>query len=259
MYGPPGLADNIEGLIRGVHWDRIGDQGPCFEVSELHDDRLIRFRLQAGRGHGDCLGEEAAMNGKMLDEPGFVVRAVTLDHGTPVLAYAFEPAVTISIRKESLAARGWQSGPWLGEFKRQLLAADRSTVIVLPDGTTGRADRLAEEFTRERTGRKLVYATDLADTPDNRSRLMQLARGCHTFFCEAAFAAADAHHAQRTGHLTTRACGEIARAADVRQLVPFHFSRRYDGQIGRLYSEIAAICTRVVIPKPLQEREYETD
>ncbi len=255
LYGPPGLAENIEGLIRGVHWDRIGDQGPRFEVAELHGERLLRFHLQAGRKNREYLGERAAADGTLLNEPAFRVRAVTLDHGTPVLAFAFESAVEISIRKERLEARGWRSGPWLAELKRQLLDGDRSASIELPDGTTGRADQLVDELTLMRSGRKLVYATDLADTPDNRHRLVQLARRCHSFFCEASFTEADVEQARRTGHLTTRACGEIASAADVGQLIPFHFSRRYNGRFGRLYAEIAAVCSRVVVPKAPPERE----
>jgi len=96
----------------------------------------------------------------------------------------------------------------------------------------------------------LVYATDLADSPDNRRRLVRLAQGSHTFFCEAPFAIADTDQAQRTGHLTTRACGEIATTADVEQLIPFHFSRRYSGNVAPLYTEVAAACSRVVLPTP---------
>jgi ribonuclease BN (tRNA processing enzyme) len=95
-----------------------------------------------------------------------------------------------------------------------------------------------------------VYATDFADTPDNSVKLMHLAQGAHTLFCEATFLQQDQAQAIRTGHLTTRACGEIANQARVRYLVPFHFSRRYEAQPWRVYQEIAAVCPRVVVPKP---------
>lgn len=42
--------------------------------------------------------------GLLLEEPSFRVRAVTLDHGTPVLAFAFETALRIRVRKERLIA-----------------------------------------------------------------------------------------------------------------------------------------------------------
>ena len=250
LYGPPGLAAHIQGLINGVHWDRIGERGPQFEVAELHGERLLRFRLQAGHAALVPQAERAAANGVLLDEPAFRVRAATLDHGTPVLAFAFEFPMQIAIRKERLKAHGWPSGPWLGTLKRCLLESDRSTAIELPNGTTELAGRLGDELTIMKAGKKLVYATDLADSPDNRRRLVRLAQGSHTFFCEAPFAMADTDQAQRTGHLTTRACGEIATAADVEQLIPFHFSRRYSRDIAPLYTEVAATCSRVVLPTP---------
>lgn len=67
--------------------------------------------------------------------------------------------------------------------------------------------------------------------------------------CEASFLSQDRAQAERTGHLTARACGEIAAAAGVRYLIPFHFSRRYESEPARVYDEIAAVCPQVVIPK----------
>ena len=49
-------------------------------------------------------------------------------------------------------------------------------------------------------------------------------------YIEAAFAEADATLAAERSHLTTRAAGEIARAAKVRGVEPFHFSPRYEGR-----------------------------
>ena len=97
-------------------------------------------------------------------------------------------------------------------------------------------------------GEKLVYATDLADTPENRKKLVKLAARTQTFFCEASFAQAEVEQARRTGHLTAAACAEIANAAQVKHLVPFHLSRRYEKTPERVYAEIRAICSQVLVP-----------
>jgi ribonuclease Z len=44
--------------------------------------------------------------------------------------------------------------------------------------------------------------------------------------------------AAKRAHLTTRAAGEIARAAGVRRIEPFHFSARYGGDEARLVKEV---------------------
>jgi ribonuclease Z len=251
LYGPPGLAGNIDGLTRGILWDRVGDRGPRFVVTELHDTQLRRFRVQAGRPGAEPLDEQEAADGVLLAEPGFQVRAVSLAHVSPVLAFAFEPAQQINIRKDRLQAWGLDPGPWLGELKRHLQAGAVASSVRLPDGRIESTRALADELVLFTPGKKLVYATDFADTEANRRRVVALARGAHTLFCEATFREADVERAARTAHLTTRACGEIATVAGVARLVPFHFSRRYEKDPAPVYEEIAAVCPQVVVPKSM--------
>lgn len=252
LYGPPGLAQHIAGFIQGILWDRVGEEGPCFELTELHADRLQRFRIQAGRGRCEQLDSTEIADGVIYAEAGFRIRAVTLDHHqVPVIAYAFEPARQINIRKNRLLARALEPGPWLNELKRQLLADNANATIELPDGTRETVSALAAELVLVTPGKKLVYATDLADTPANRERLVALAQHAHTFFCESPFLQADTEQARRTGHLTTRACGEIATTAGVARLVPFHFSRRYTKGPQAIYAEIEAVCSALVAPKTM--------
>ncbi|MFQ5937947.1 MAG: Clp1/GlmU family protein, partial [Acidiferrobacterales bacterium] len=249
IFGPPGMSGHIAGLISGIHWDRIGEHGPRFEVAELNGERLVRFMVQAGRGSIERIAEEPVTDGVLLEEPAFRVRAITLDHRTPVLAFAFEQPRQLNIRKDRLVERALPVGPWLGELKRRIASDERETTIRLPDGHGERAGVLADDLVLITPGQKLVYATDLADTADNRDRLTALAKGAHTFFCEATFIDGDAEQAARTGHLTARACGEIATAAGVEHLVPFHFSRRYENEPNQVYDEVKAVCSRVVMPR----------
>jgi ribonuclease BN (tRNA processing enzyme)/energy-coupling factor transporter ATP-binding protein EcfA2 len=249
IFGPPGICGHITSLIRGIRWDRIGENGPRFEVVELHDDRLIRFAVQAGRPGIERIGEEPVKDGAVLEEPVFRVRAIIVDHGTPVLAFAIEQPKQLNIRKERLIARALAVGPWLSELKLRIAADELEAPIHLPDGGVERAGVLADDLVLVTPGQKLVYATDLADTVENRDRLTALAAGAHTFFCEATFVESDADQAARTGHLTARACGEIATAARVEHLVPFHFSRRYEDEPERVYDEVRAVCSRVVVPR----------
>lgn len=252
LYGPPGLARHVEALIQGILWDRIEDRGPRFEIHELHGERLVCHAIQVGQGGLRFLYEETVVEGVIRAETGFRVRAITLDHGTPVLAYAFEPAQQVNIRKDRLRARDWAPGPWLTQLKRQLLAGGQDQSIELPDGSRASVAALADELALVVPGRRLVYATDFADTRQNRTRLVRFAQDAHTLFCEATFLEADADRAAHTGHLTTRACGEIARDAGVTRLLPFHFSLRNSDCPERIYDEIREVCPQVVVPRQMQ-------
>src|SRR5690606_27234941 len=202
-----------------------GEGALRFDGRELDaDGALTRCSVRAGEPTAVPAGRSSSRGGLLLDEPLLRVRAVTLDHLTPVLAFALESAVDVNVRKERLAALGLEPGPWLACLKDGIAAGRLDDVLDLPDGSRRRVRELADELVLLRPGAKRVYATDLADTVENRQRLAALARDADVMFCESTFRVADADRAARTGHLTTRACGEIAAAANVARLVPFHFS-----------------------------------
>lgn len=252
LYGPPGLAANIEGLTRGILWDRIEERGPSFVVTELHGDILKRFLVEAGRTGCQLWGETSTVAGLLRNEAEFRLRAITLEHaGSPVLAFALEPARSVNIRKQRLQSLGLTPGPWLNELKHRLRTGETETLIELPNGSKETISKLAAELVLIGPAKRLVYATDFGDTEGNRQRLISLAENAHTLFCESSFLVKDRKKAARTGHLTTRACGEIAAAAGVARLVPFHFSRRYEDDPARIYEELSDIFPSVSIPRSM--------
>jgi ribonuclease Z len=89
------------------------------------------------------------------------------------------------------------------------------------------------------SGQKVCYVTDVADNRRNRDALARFLQGADLLFIEAVFLEKDREHAERKAHLTARAAGEIARAAAVRNAVPFHFSPRYLGREDELRAEFA--------------------
>lgn len=247
IYGPPGLADHIEGMINGVHWDRIGESGPRFRVCELHGDFLQIFGLHVGKKKREIIGQERVTDNIMLKAPTFRIQAIVLDHGTPVLAYSFEQMPRLNIQKRRLMDMGVSPGSWLGELKRVIAAGNRDAQIRLPDNSMASAGMLADNLILVSPAQKLVYATDLADTASNRKRLIRFARNAHTLYCEAAFTQNHKKKATSSGHLTARACGEIAGAANVKQVIPFHFSKRYESKPWQIYDEVRSACAGVVV------------
>jgi len=249
IYGPAGVARQIAGMVDGILWDRVEDRAPHFEVREWHGEKLRCFQVIAGEGAAVETGEAVIDAGVVWREPGFVVRATELDHGTPVLAYAFEPRARISVCRDRLQALGLATGPWLQELKREYLAGNYEHMVPLPDGSSLTVAQLTKQVLLNSPGEKLVYATDFADTPCNRERLVELAKGAHSLFCESAFTLKHEKQARRTRHLTTRACAEIANLAGVGHLLPFHFSKRYIKDVSAVYRELGAMCRNTVTPR----------
>ena len=254
IYGPAGTAAQIAGLVAGILWDRAGDRAPKFEVCEWHSDHLQKFRVVAGVT-GAMIGQESALeDGVVWQEPGFTVRAAELDHGTPVLAYALEPAARFRVCPDRLQAQDLPTGPWLQDLKKAWLTGRYEEAITLPDGSRRSVAELKEQVLLVSPGEKLVYATDLADSSANRRKLIELTSGAHSFFCESAFMLEHREQAERTHHLTTAACAEIANLAGVGQLLPFHFSKRYIKNVAAVYAELVGMCRQTAVPTAVDLR-----
>jgi ribonuclease Z len=237
IYGPPGTAYRIDSLISGIHWDRIEDAGPEFLVADVYGSSLEWSHLKAGHASAH-LEPQSLSDGVICRQPEYRVRCTELDHGIPVLAYALEFSPRIHIDRGRLGALGLEPGAWITALKRCLREGAGHALIELPDGRSRPVAELEAALVVASPGERLVYATDFADTPSNRERLRRLAEGADLFFCEATFCAEDAAQALETRHLTVDACVQIAQAAAVSRLVPFHFSKRYTRRVDQIYGEL---------------------
>lgn len=239
IFGPQETIGRLESFLASITWDRIDDRGPVFDVYEIGERSLRHARLQAGRGRID-LPEMPIGDGAIMTEKHFAIKAAVCDHNIPSIAYALQLPKEINIRRQRLEAMKLSAGPWLGTLKWCIAADAPETTIRLPDGETASAGELARELAVIRPGKKMAYAADMADTQENRRKIVELARGAHTLFCETAFTRADRDKADASQHLTTLAAVEIAREAGVERLAPFHFSKRYEYRYREVCDEIVA-------------------
>ncbi|TFI58056.1 MBL fold metallo-hydrolase [Sphingomonas parva] len=244
VVGPRGFADRVGHKLLGYQWDLVDryETDLVFEVTELEADlttRRARFRFKRGFARED-LGAGEAPDGLVARGDGFCVRAAVLEHHGPSIGYAVEEPEHVNIWRNRLAERGLAPGPWLQALKQAVI--DRrgdAFPVETPDGVASLG--ALREMLSVTPGQRVAYVTDVADTPGNREAIAQLAGGADLLFIESCFAAGDEAQAQARAHLTTRAAGEIARAAGVRRVEPFHFSPRYEqGGADAMIAEVAA-------------------
>ena len=239
IAGPEGLCDRVWHKLQAYEWDLAHRYATelIFDVTELGADAPLgaaRFRFTCRFVREDL--EPAPPDAG----EGLELRWALLEHHGPCLGFAIAERAHANVWRNRLDDRGLPSGAWLQELKRAVLAGlPDDHRIMLPDGDATPLGGLRDLVTLSR-GQKLAYVTDVADTPANRAAIAALAEGADLFFLESRFAAADADQARDRAHLTTRAAGEIARAAGVRRLEPFHFSPRYVREEERLLAEVAA-------------------
>jgi ribonuclease Z len=87
-----------------------------------------------------------------------------------------------------------------------------------------------EQFLTISRGQKIAYVVDARFDEYNESQIVSLAHCADVLYCESPYLDIDADKARDRYHLTARQAGTMARRAQVRDLVVFHFSPRYTGQ-----------------------------
>ena len=252
FYGPLGLIEGIEHKLKAYTWNLIaGYEGnPVLHVTEVDEHGRLACAQFAGRLAFERLETEGGRSHEqiLLREPGFQVRATTLDHGIPVLAFALEERASINIWRNKVEAMGLAVGPWLGVFKKAILQRSPEDMPIdvvwtdpqkrqpsaLPLGT------LKNEIMHVAAGRKIAYVVDCAYTDANADKVISLAKDADILFIEAAFLDEDKSRAADRRHLTARQAGMLARLANVKRLVTFHHSPRYQGRADCLVREAEA-------------------
>jgi ribonuclease Z len=253
LFGPKEFIDRVGHKLQAYQWNLV-DRFVCdlvFDVTEVDVFGVVRgarFRLKNAFLE-EPLDRKPLPKGVIYSEPAFLVSAAVLEHRTPCLAFALQERAHVNIWKSRLTELKLPVGPWLRELKRAVTEGlPDDHMIEIPESKlrprrTMPLGELRQVLTIT-TGQKIGYVTDAADTPPNREAIIGLVRGADILYIEAAFAEADADLAAERAHLTTKAAGEIARAAQVRRLEPFHFSPRYEGEEEKMLTEAMAAFTR---------------
>jgi ribonuclease Z len=251
MFGPRGFLDALAHKLAAYTWNLVHnyEEDLIIEAIELHEDgHGVKTQLSCRQGFEPHDWRPCELpSGVLVDEPAFRVRAAVLDHGIPVLAFAVEETRHVNVWKNRLQALGLPVGPWLQELKAMVLAGepDETPVRIWWKQNGEQRERylplgeLKREVLRIVSGQRLGYVVDVADHEDNARRLIALLEEVDLLFIETPFLDADLAHARDRQHLTARRAGEIARAAGVKRLEPFHFSPRYSDRESELRAESA--------------------
>jgi len=250
IFGPEGFIDRVSHKLQAYRWNLV-DRFLCdliFDVGEIDASgltRAARFRLKNAFTEERLGCKVLPERGSVHSEPAFQVFAAVLEHRIPCLAFALRERLHVNIWKNRLIELALPVGPWLQELKRAVvdgLPDDHMIEVPAFEPLPARKMPLGDlrAVLTVTSGQKIGYVTDAADTTANRQAIVDLVRGADLLFIEAAFAEADASLARERAHLTTRAAGEIARAAGVRRVEPFHFSPRYEGEKEKMIAEIMA-------------------
>lgn len=256
LYGPAGTIDAVGHKLAAYTWNLIDgyDGNLLCRVMEIDEAGRVLSAEFSGRERFERshVGTYETDDSVILKEAGLQVRATTLDHGVPVLAFALQERAQINVWRNKVEAMGLVVGPWLRAFKQAILRGssdDAPISVAWAGGRNGKQETLPlgllkQEIMQVAAGRKISYVVDCAFTKANIEKIVRLAQNSDILFIEATFLDADAAVAEHRRHLTARQAGTLARLAAAKRLVTLHYSPRYRGQGQRLSEEAQAAFLR---------------
>jgi ribonuclease Z len=170
--------------------------------------------------------------GTIVDEKDFQIKAETMNHGIPTVAYSLILKDKIRLNKKMIKKFKLPNSPILKQlqegkdiiFNKRKIKASLATYV--------------------EKGKKL---TIILDTKMN-DHTIDLAKNSDLLICESTFSEAEADKAKEYKHLTAKDAAIIAKKAKVRQLIITHISQRYEHNLQAIEKEAKKIFknTRVV-------------
>lgn len=152
--------------------------------------------------------------GVLFEEDDFSVSAFPVHHrGPDCFGFLFEEKPRRPFLPKEAERLDIPPGPW-----RRKLVDGQS--IQLPDGRVVAPDQVLGPA---RPGTRLVHVGDSSST-DN---LLEVCNQVDLLVIEATYLSEEAEMARNYGHLTARQAAELAREANIKNLILTHISRRY--------------------------------
>lgn len=207
-----GLAGLLSTFMRWESIDELEIVGGKAALDRIRD--LLFGVVLRGQEPPMTLNLRAVEAGLILEESDFTLSAFNVSHrGPDNYGYLFEEKGRRPFIPEKAEALGIPNGP----LRRELVEGRQ---VKLPDGREISPESVLGEF---RPGTRLAVIGDTGDT----NNLLTIVNGVDTLVIEATYLDEEADMAKQFGHMTARRSAELARDAEVGQLVLTHVSRRY--------------------------------
>ncbi|MBN1426933.1 MAG: ribonuclease Z [Anaerolineae bacterium] len=152
--------------------------------------------------------------GILMEDESFQLSAFSVEHrGPDCFGFCFEQKP----RRPFLDERAEELGVPRGPERKKLVSGQ---AVTLPDGRLISPDDVLGEVI---PGEKICLTGDVG----RYDSLIDVVQGADALICEATYLDYEAEMARQFGHLTALQAAELARAAQVQNLILTHISRRY--------------------------------
>ncbi len=184
IYGPKGTKENIKTSLS------------IFQNKSQKDVNLIIKEIYSGL---------------VFENDDFIIQALPLKHGIPVLGYTFIEKDRKRLKMNKIKKLGIPEGPILGKIQKG------------ENITWENKEIKADLVTSNIKGKKIAFISDTGLTQN----CYALAENADLLICESTLDSSLSEKAEARLHLTAKQGGLIAKNSNVKQLILTHFSPRY--------------------------------
>ena len=208
-----GLAGLFSTLSRWETIEEITIYGGKYALERIHN-LLYGVQIVHPQKSQITINFQEIQPGVIFEEDDFSITAFPVYHrGPDCFGYLFEEKSHRPFQAEKAEALGVPNGP----VRRDLV--EGKTITLANGVTVGPDDVLGEE----KPGTRLVHVGDTGRT-DN---ILDVARNADALVIESTYLEEEAEMAQQFAHLTAGKAAQLAKDANIHQLILTHLSRRY--------------------------------
>ena len=240
IFGIHPVAENIYHKLQGYIWNLVEFEPQIvFLVKQYKDGYFYHYQFDIKKKFKkEFIKRTKAKENIIFENENYKVQFAVLDHKIPVLGYSFIFPDRLKLNKElikELPLKGKEIGK-LKEFLENPKNINKKFKIGSKYYTY---KHLKEKYTFVQKGIKISYITDVLGSKENIEKIVNLVKNSDYLYCESVFLEEDNEQASKVYHLTTKQTAEIAKTANVKNLIPFHFSRRYGKNTKPIFHELS--------------------
>jgi ribonuclease Z len=232
----------IPGLIQTMSFN--GRTEPLDIFGPTWTEQMVKLMIELGYYKpGFEIRAHELEGGDIVDKGEYSIKAVTTEHGVPSLGYVLEEKSRPGRFNREKAI---ELGVPVGHMFSRLQKGEHVTV-------NGRVIKPSQVMGHDRPGRKVVYSGDTRPCdPVARESV-----GADLLIHDGTLADELRDWAIETKHSTTAEAAQLAKKANVLQLILTHFSSRYSENIEPLLLDAKSIFENVRLAEELMEIEIQ--
>jgi len=232
----------IPGLIQTMSFN--GRAEPLDIYGPVRTEQMVNFMKELGYYKpGFVINAHEWEDGDIVDKGEYSIKAVATDHGIPSLGYVLEEKSRAGrFNREKAIELGVPIGNMFSKLQKG------ETVAV-----NGRTVKPSQVMGETRPGRKIVYSGDTRPCKN----IERESKGADLLIHDGTFDDELRDWALETKHSTAYEGAQLAKKANVRQLILTHFSSRYSENAEPLLNDAKEIFEHVRLAEELMEIDIQ--